>query len=67
MKCFQYHILRIPKKGFLHSRVRIETDELEEELNKLGRAGWELVSDLSSEVNGWTQEAALIFKRELVD
>lgn len=65
MKKFEYKTLKTREKGFWSSKV--DADELEAYLNKLGREGWELVSSFETNTyQGSTNEIVLIFKREII-
>ena len=60
MDKWEYKTLKFDGKGFFKSKF-----EFEEELNKLGNEGWELVSMLSPvSAYGSTTELFAIFKRK---
>ena len=63
MKRFEYHVYSMQAGGFLGGKV--DTDALKTEINRLGAAGWELVSTVdTSHTDGSTRSVILIFKRE---
>lgn len=64
MEKFEYYTYIYDTKGFLG--VKVDGDELRDEINKLGNSGWELVSSVSSNKgNGYTGSIVCIFKRKI--
>ena len=63
MKKFEYEVLTI-KFGVFDKRKFAE-DELNKQLNEMGKDGWELVTSIKAQYGGSTNEVSLIFKREL--
>ena len=61
MKQWEYKTIKMQFEGFRKDRLDIE--ELDYELNKLGQEGWELVSLFTNQVNGFTQSAIGVLKR----
>lgn len=60
---FEYKILKFNTTGLFGGKVNLE--EIEVELNKLGAEGWELISTVASnEAYGTTKEIVYIFKRK---
>ena len=46
--------------------VKVDAEQIEEECNKLGRNGWELVTNVTTAGGqGWTSLVILIFKRPI--
>lgn len=59
-----YKTIKVITKGFLGGIVDIE--EFEEELNRMGYEGWELVSTFdTSQGNGASREVVCVFKRRV--
>ena len=65
MKKFEYKTLEVKLDGFLSS-TPFKAEEWEEDLNELGQQGWELVTRIERNKEGYTTRALLIFKREAV-
>ena len=63
MKKFEYKTLEV-KLGGVFTSTPFKADEWEKELNALGRQGWELVTRVERNREGYTTRALLIFKRE---
>lgn len=64
MEKFEYYTFVYDTKGFTGGKV--DTEVFQEELNKLGSIGWELVSSLSTnQGNGYTRSIVSIFKRKV--
>lgn len=64
MEQFEYKTLFTDAKGFLGGKV--DTLEFQNDLNRLGSEGWELVSSLSSNQSyGSTRWIVSIFKRKV--
>ena len=59
MMKYEYKVLNLEQKSALSAKVDVET--LEDELNKLGNDGWDLVS---SSVRTGSGTVVAIFKRE---
>ena len=64
MKKFEHKTLEVQLDGFLTS-TPFKADEWEQELNALGQQGWELVTRIERNREGYTTRALLIFKREV--
>lgn len=65
MKRFEYKTLKTKEKGFWSGRL--DTQELELYLNKLGFEGWEMVSSVETNTyQGGTNEIIFVFKREIL-
>ncbi|KAA0547584.1 DUF4177 domain-containing protein [Bacillus sp. BGMRC 2118] len=60
MDKFEYKTVNFESKGFLKSKITPE-----EEMNKLGAEGWELVTSNTTILSGKTTEATYIFKRKI--
>lgn len=43
--------------------IKVNSEELEAQLNELGRQGWELTTSLDTNIYGYTQKVILILKR----
>lgn len=64
MDQFVYKTYIFNPTGFVGGHV--DRADLEEELNRLGREGWELVSAVASNAgNGYTREIVCIFKKKI--
>lgn len=65
MKRFEYKTLKTREKGFWSGKL--DTEELELYLNKLGFEGWEMVSSVETNTyQGGTNEIIFVFKREIL-
>ena len=63
MGSWEYRTIKVKTKGFLGGKV--DLDELEGELNRLGQEGWELVSTFETNMSdGVSREVVCIFKRK---
>ena len=66
MQQFEYKTYTIPLKNGLFSKKQdLETELIEDEMNLMGKKGWELVTHFARQKNGFSQYAVLIFKRPL--
>ncbi|MCH2021366.1 MAG: DUF4177 domain-containing protein [Saprospiraceae bacterium] len=66
MQQFEYKTYTIPLKNGLFSKKQdLETEIIEDEMNLMGKKGWELVTHFTRQKNGFSQYAVLIFKRPL--
>lgn len=64
MQYWEYKTIKVETKGF--NGGILETEEFEEELNRMGLSGWELVSTLVTAMgSGTSREAVAVFKRPL--
>jgi len=64
MKKFEYKILETTSKGFWG--IRIDYEELNHQLNELGRAGWEVVTQGADGMHTASKKAVIIIlKREI--
>lgn len=67
MQQFEYKTLNIPLRNALFSKKQeIPVEVLEQELNLMGKKGWELAGQFTRQKNGFSQYAILIFKRPVV-
>lgn len=64
MQKFEYKTMEIKLDGFL-TNTPFKAAAWEEELNVLGRQGWELVTRIERNREGYTTRALLMFKRSL--
>ena len=63
MKKYEYKVVKTQESGFWNPKLDIDT--MENELNKLGSEGWELISVADTNYyEGATKEIVLFFKRE---
>lgn len=61
---WEYKTFKLRAKGFLGGKL--DTDDLDREINELGAQGWELAAAFdTSEGYGNTRDAVLIFKRPI--
>ena len=59
---WEYQTITFPSGGFLGGKL--ESDEFDAELNRLGRQGWELVSVMdTNQSSGATRFVVAVFKR----
>ena len=62
MDRWEYRTIKFKLKGF--SGGILETEDFNNELNRLGDQGWELVSSFTSNAaNGYSRDAVAILKR----
>lgn len=67
MQQFEYKTFTVPlKKGLFSKKQEMDVEILEDELNLMGKMGWELTSEFARQANGFSQYTVLIFKRPLV-
>lgn len=62
MRKFEY-LLRRYDIGLVNGKIDIELTN--EEMNKLGEDGWELVDSIQTDKNGYTKDVVCVFKREV--
>lgn len=60
MKKFEYKTLVIQKAGWLKTKKTFDED-----LNQLGKEGWECVNAYTTTLSGSTGEFCYLFKREI--
>jgi hypothetical protein len=63
---WEYHtlILGVDSPGLFYGGGRFDQKEFDQEMNRLGRQGWELVVGFdTSKAQGGTQDVILVFKR----
>lgn len=66
MQQFEYKTLTVPFKiGLFSKKEDLNLDEIEDQLNLMGKKGWELCSQITRQKNGFSQYAMLIFKRPI--
>lgn len=51
------------KQTLFSKKVPLDLEKIEEEINLMGKKGWELCTQFSAQKEGWTQQVVLIFKR----
>ncbi|CAH0118655.1 MULTISPECIES: DUF4177 domain-containing protein [unclassified Paenibacillus] len=62
MEQWEYRTIKYETGGFFGGKVR--EDEFEEELNRHGREGWELVSCFDTSIyQGQSKDIIVVFKR----
>jgi len=67
MQQFEYKTFNIPLKNTLFSKKKdLNIESIEDELNLMGKMGWELTTQFTRQQNGFSQYAVLIFKRPIV-
>lgn len=64
MKKFEYRTIKMEPESTFY-RQDLDDESLMEEMNVLGREGWELVTTLDNKVGGTSLSIVLIFKRIL--
>jgi hypothetical protein len=62
MKQFEYKTLVFEPNGKWIKVIKMETPELESQLNELGKNGWELINSSDYALEGYTQKVILYFK-----
>jgi len=63
MDRWEYKTIKFGLKGLTGGKL--ETEDFDYELNKLGDQGWELVSCFTSNAsNGYSRDAIAVFKRK---
>ena len=63
---WEYQTLKFEPGGFIS--VKVDPDQLQQELNRLGQHGWELCSSFETNYgNGRSAEIVMIFKRPTGD
>lgn len=66
MQQFEYKTYSIPlKSGLFSKKQAINLESLEDDINLMGKKGWELVTHFAQQKNGFSQYAVLVFKRPL--
>lgn len=67
MQQFEYKTFNVPLKNALFSKKQnVELESIEDELNLLGKKGWELTTQFTRQKNGFSQYVVLIFKRPIL-
>ncbi|MFK8008069.1 MAG: DUF4177 domain-containing protein [Saprospiraceae bacterium] len=64
MQRFEYKTIKMNPKRAAFSQ-KLEDEKLVEEMNVLGKEGWELVTSIDNKGGGTTMSIVLIFKRPL--
>lgn len=64
MQKFEYKTIKMKPKTAVFSQ-KLEDEELVEEMNELGKDGWELVTSIDNKFGGTSKSIVLIFKRPL--
>ena len=67
MKRFEYKIIKKDiSGGFFSGGGIVKSNEVQQELNKLGMNGWELVNSFDTNMyEGRSRDLVLIFKKEI--
>ena len=65
MKKFEYKTIEFEPSGKFIQRIKMDTSDLENQLNELGNDGWELVNSTDYSLQGYTQKVIMFFKREV--
>ncbi|MBL4650493.1 MAG: DUF4177 domain-containing protein [Aureispira sp.] len=67
MQQFEYKTFNILLKNALFSKKQdLDIESIEDELNLMGKVGWELTTQFTRQKNGFSQYAVLIFKRPIL-
>ena len=66
MKQFEYKTIEFEPIGKFIKSIRIDSSELENHLNEMGRNGSELVNSTDYSLIGYTQKIIMFFKREIM-
>ena len=66
MQQYEYKTLTVPFEiGLFSKKEDLDLNDIEEELNLMGKKGWELTTQITRLKNGFSQYAVLLFKRPL--
>lgn len=64
---WEYRVFVLPTETAFFTGARFDEAELEQEANRLGRQGWELVTAFdTNRAQGGTRDIVLLFKRPRV-
>ena len=66
MKQFEYKTLQFGPSGKWFKTVKMDDTELENQLNDMGKNGWELVNSIDHLKEGNTAKVIMLFKREII-
>lgn len=66
MKQFEYKTLKIEPSGKWFEAIKMDSSELEVQLNDMGKNGWELVNSINHSKEGNTVKVIMLFKREII-
>lgn len=64
MQKFEYKTIKMTPKRAIFDQ-KLEDESLVEEMNVLGKEGWELVTSIDNKMGGTSKSIILIFKRPL--
>ena len=62
---YEYKVVTVELNLSAFSRAKVDSKQIEEEINKHGQEGWELVSAVPNTGNGHVYSHTLYFKRSL--
>ncbi len=66
MRKYEYHVLQfISRKKLLSTDNNFNPTEMQEELNRLGLLGWELINAVEEASHGYSTVIKLFLKREI--
>ncbi len=65
MKQFEYKTLEFEPSGKWVKSIKIDSSELEVQLNDMGKNGWELINSIDYSVEGYTLKVIMFFKRQI--
>lgn len=60
---WEYKTIQYNKRSFLSGALKIDANDFNDQLNRLGGEGWELVSVTASHLGWQGQGVILVFKR----
>jgi len=64
MQKFEYKTIKMKPKRTTFS-MKLEDENLVEEMNVLGKEGWELITSVDNKIGGTLKASVLIFKRPI--
>ena len=66
MQQFEYKTYKINvNNGLFTKKEKFDEKSIEQDINLLGKKGWELVTQFARQNNGFSQFSVLIFKRPI--
>ena len=66
MKQFEYKTLEVEPSGKWIKTIKVDSSELEVQLNDIGKNGWELVNSIDISREGNSVKVIMLFKREII-
>ena len=66
MKQFEYKTLNLETNGKWYKQAKMNSSELEVQLNDMGKNGWEIVNSMDHSREGNTVDGIILYKREII-